>query len=94
MSKFDVFDQTETYKSKIEPLMKKIKKLCNSHKIPFFTSFTVAADEEGKISYKRDTLTPTALKMDLDGCKIYPLICIAAGSKAVPLLEPEELEFE
>ena len=91
----DVFDQTETYKSKIAPLVKEIKGICSAHKIPFFISFTIASGEEGEIAYKRDALTPTALKLEISNCMMYPLICIAAGSKAVPASsEASQIEYD
>ena len=92
---YGMFDNTEIYKSKIAPLVKEVKDLCSTHKIPFFISFTIGIDELGKPVCKRDALTPTALKMEVADCIVYPLICIAAGSKAVPAAsEIAEIDFD
>ena len=94
MKQLDIFENVDFYKEQIEPLVKEIKAVCNANKIPFFMSFAIAADEDGKIEYKRDALTPASLKVKAANCEIYPLICVVTGSKAVLVADVPEIEFE
>ena len=93
MKQHDKFDLTEVYKNQIGPLVKEIKDICSTNKIPFFISFTIASDENGKALHKREGLTPMALKVEMTNCEIYPLICIATGSKAVIAPDAPEVEY-
>ena len=89
-----IFDNTDVYNDKIKPQLMEIKELCIANKIPFFASFMLAADKDEGDVYKNEVLTPSSLGLKITGCDIIPLMCIAAGSKAVPASEVVEIEFD
>ena len=94
MKTHDVFDQTEVYEKQISPHIDEIKELCVGQDIPFFATFAVKSDEEGEISYKRNSLLPSELGLTMKDCEISSLITISKGGKAVPASEITELEFD
>ena len=93
MQRSTEFDRQDVYKGKIEPLTKEIKERCAALRIPFFISFAVACGIDGAVTHKRDALTSAALKMETAGCMVYPLISVAAGSRAVPSGDAPEITY-
>ena len=93
MKEYDSFNSKEAYKEHVAPLLKKIKEACTEGKVPFMASFAIASGgKDGKTEHKRDGLTPAAVKMNPKECRVYSLISIVSGSKAVPAAEVPELE--
>ena len=90
----DVYDHADFCKENLAPQLKGIMKLCTEHKIPYFASFAVAADETGKVTYHNSILTPSALGLKIPGCEVVPLMHISEGGRAVPASEIAEIEFD
>ncbi len=43
----DYFEKEEVYKSKVEPLLKEVKKICMTEKLPLYVSILVENQEKG-----------------------------------------------
>ena len=90
----DVYDKAKAYRESVEPLMNEIREQCIALKIPFFASFSVAADGISKVTCINSALTPTDLGMKMANCEVVPLMHIAGGGKAVPASELAEIEID
>ncbi len=77
-------DNTELYKNEIEPLLMKIRSICNENKIPYFTAFGTMVSENGEyekgVGLLCQSLPPESMEIEVKDNKFPDFINIVNGA--------------
>ncbi|WP_022754092.1 hypothetical protein [Butyrivibrio fibrisolvens] len=79
-----IVDNNELYKNEIEPLLMKVRSICNENKIPYFTAFGTMVSEDGE--YKKgvglicQSLPPESMAIEVKDNKFPDFINIVNGA--------------
>lgn len=93
MESVSVFDRSDIYASRIEPIVKKLKNECAVAHIPFFFSACVKNDEEGT-EYQNEGHLCGSGDYKLTDDRITPHLNVALGFKTVPPRSDMEIDMD
>lgn len=77
-------NRVKVYEKSIEPMIKKIRTICNENKIPYFVTFAVNETEDGKYQFASDCMTPETLHLEMSDRTFSNLVNVLNGFKTVP----------
>lgn len=86
----DTRNATESYKSKIAPIVAELRNACYKAKIPMFATFAVS-DDGIKTEYVREILSPAMLGVRITQNQIRSFIRIMQGYKLVAPEDDDEI---
>ena len=88
-----MFDKTQEYTKRIEPVLKELNKICSEEGMPMFFTVCVKDDERGS-EYRQDLISPTALGIELADSKTESLMNVIRGFRTIPPHKDDDFEIE
>lgn len=76
-------NKVKVYEKLIEPMVKKIRTICNENQIPYFVTFAVDEENE-KYKFASDCMTPETLHLEIKDRTFSSLVNVMNGFKTVP----------
>lgn len=76
-------NKVKVYEKLIEPMVKKIRTICNENQIPYFVTFAVDEENE-KYKFASDCMTPETLHLETKDRTFSNLVNVMNGFKTVP----------
>lgn len=76
-------NKVRVYEKSIDPLVKKIRTICNENQIPYFVTFAVDEEDE-KFKFVSDCMTPETLHLTETDKTFSNLVNVLNGFKTVP----------
>lgn len=87
-----VIDKSAVFNKKVLEKVKEVQNLCNAHKIPFFMTFGIGTDEEGRfITEKMFSILPEMLSDQMvKDHRFADLINLESGNFVAVLKDPQD----